>query len=62
MGDAQDLLRLADDLLAALEDLLADCGDTMSDGYVENSIHSDQVNAARAVVARAHSTKETSNG
>jgi hypothetical protein len=40
-------------LLEALESLLADCGDAGSDGYVENSIHIDEVRAARAAITLA---------
>lgn len=51
--DDARLIAAAPDLLEALTNLLADCGETMADGYVENSIHSNEVEAARAAIARA---------
>jgi hypothetical protein len=47
------LIAAAPELLEALERLLADCGEAMSDGYVENSIHSNEVELARAAIAKA---------
>jgi hypothetical protein len=47
------LIAAAPDLLEALQAILADCGEAMLDGYVENSLHSDEVNAARAAIAKA---------
>lgn len=47
------LIAAAPELLEALERLLADCGEAMSDGYVENSIHINEVELGRAVIAKA---------
>jgi hypothetical protein len=47
------LIAAAPDLLAALEAILADVGDVSMDGYHEGVIHSDEVNAARAALAKA---------
>jgi hypothetical protein len=47
------LIAAAPELLDALERLLADYGEAMPDGYVENSIHSNEVKLARAAIAKA---------
>lgn len=47
------LIAAAPELLEALKAILADCGETTMDGYVENSIHSDEVNKARAAISKA---------
>jgi hypothetical protein len=48
-----NLIAAAPDLFEALEALIADCGEVSMDGYVDNSIHSDDVAKARAAIAKA---------
>ena len=52
-GGLAQTMKAAPKLLDALVGLLNSCGEVQMDGYVENSIHSDDVATARAAIAAA---------
>ena len=52
-GPNARLIAAAPDLLAALTRMLESVGDVSMDGYVENSLHSSDVEEARAAIAKA---------
>lgn len=47
------LIAAAPDMFEALQVILSVCGDAESDGYVENSIHLDDLKLASAAIAKA---------